>query len=57
VIRRASVASYLQALAAACLEASRDFRLLGVLVGVLKLAPRTILELPPSNPQCTIRRH
>jgi hypothetical protein len=41
----ARVGRYLEGLAAACLETARNPRLLGVLLGVLRLAPRTIVEL------------
>jgi len=36
---------YLMGLSHACLEAARDPRLLGVLLGVLRLAPKTLAEL------------
>jgi hypothetical protein len=39
----ARVGRYLEGLAAACLEAARDPRLLPTLLGVLRLAPKTIL--------------
>jgi hypothetical protein len=43
--RTVRISRYLEGLAGACLEAARDPRLLGVLLGVLRLAPRTILQL------------
>ena len=39
------VSRYLVGLAHCCLEAARDPRLVGVLLGILRLAPRTIAEL------------
>jgi hypothetical protein len=39
------VACYLEGLAVACLEAARNPRLVGTLVGILRLAPMTLLEL------------
>jgi hypothetical protein len=39
------VESYLRALAAACAEVIRNPKLLPVLIGVLRLAPQTLLEL------------
>jgi hypothetical protein len=44
-ISTAGTSRYLTGLAFACLEAARNPRLVGVLVGVLKLAPRTLGEL------------
>jgi hypothetical protein len=41
----ATVSRYLEGLAAACLEAARNPRLLGTLVGILRLAARTTAEL------------
>jgi hypothetical protein len=41
----ARVGSYLEGLAAACLEAARNPLLFGVLLGVLRLTPPTIAEL------------
>jgi hypothetical protein len=45
VARTSPVARYLEGLAVACLEAARNPRLVGTLVGILRLAPRTIAEL------------
>jgi hypothetical protein len=44
-IGTSAVARYLEGLAAACLESARNLRLLGTLLGILRLAPRTLLEL------------
>jgi hypothetical protein len=42
---RPTITGYLRALALACIEASRRPELLGVPVGILRIAPRTIVEL------------
>jgi hypothetical protein len=41
---------YPEGLAQCCLEAARNPRLLGMLAGILRLAPRTIVEL--AKPPC-----
>jgi hypothetical protein len=46
-----SISTYLQALADACLETARDPRLLGVLVGLLRLAPKTLAGLAEGPPR------
>jgi hypothetical protein len=40
----------MRGLGLACLEAARRPELLGVLVGLLRLAPRTIAELVANSP-------
>jgi hypothetical protein len=42
---RPNVADYLKALSRACAEAAHNPAVLRVLLGVLKIAPRTILQL------------
>jgi hypothetical protein len=44
-MRFSPVTRYLEDPAVACLEAARNPRLLATLLGVLRLAPRTITEL------------
>jgi hypothetical protein len=39
------LARYLEGLAGACLEAAANPRLIGTLVGILRLEPRTIAKL------------
>jgi hypothetical protein len=44
-IHDSPLSRYLEGLAYACLEAAHGRRLVGTLIGVLKLAPRTITEM------------